>query len=130
MLNLSRSRENLLAPARNDPLNLFPPSVRAAGYTIGLEPDAIPTPSPSPRPTGNNNGNGRAAGAGGDGGRNGGAGISDLAGYVERNRAQAHHGGTWDTESSGIRSVLEPVQQLPEVYTPPDGLLTFSKRTP
>ncbi len=129
-LKNSRSRENVLAPARNDPLSLFPPSVRAAGYTTGLEPDAIPVPSPSPRPTVTNDGTGNGRVAAGANGRGAGAtdlSGADISGYVERNRAQAHHGGTWDTESSGIRSVLEPVQQLPDVYPPSSAA---SKRTP
>ncbi|KAJ3575384.1 hypothetical protein NP233_g1137 [Leucocoprinus birnbaumii] len=54
-INNNRSREELLNPSRNDPVRLFPASVRAAGYTTGLSPDSVPVPPPSrghtPRPS-------------------------------------------------------------------------------
>jgi hypothetical protein len=134
----NRSREHILSPPRNDPLRLFPDSVRAAGYTIGLGPNAIPIPPRSPRPhefgnasasasTSTNDGNHsrpEVRGANDDGaidqrrGRttttNRLTGSGPLAGYVERDREQQSGGGTWGTESSGVQTILEAVQQLPE----------------
>ncbi|KAF9445993.1 hypothetical protein P691DRAFT_232001 [Macrolepiota fuliginosa MF-IS2] len=129
-LNLSRSRENIIVPARNDPINLFPASVRSQGYTTGLGPDAIPVPPRSPRLNANGNGNGNGNGHSTAGGNDGGqrnsflTGTGAFAGYVERDRTQTG-GGTWGTDSSGVMSVFEPVQQLPEAAPPPS-----SKRTP
>lgn len=162
-LRTSRSREEILNPARNDPVRLFPASVRAAGYTTGLSPEAGPVPTRTPRPnengngnvSANNNGNGRVGdnhggsstntgggggsnGNGGGGGRRGPNGIplsgsGPMAGLVERDRTQVR-GGTWETDSSGVQSILEQVQQLPETYAPVRGgtpnLNSGTRRTP
>lgn len=144
----SRSREGILNLPKNDPLRLFPDSVRAAGYTIGLGPDAIPIPPRSPRlpepgnsraststsASASNNNRSEGSGAHDDDDANdqrrgrpttsGVTGSGPLAGYVERGRAQQSRGATWGTISSGVQTVFEAVQQLPEPITPrPEGII-------
>ncbi|KAF5346722.1 hypothetical protein D9756_010381 [Leucocoprinus leucothites] len=133
LIQSNRSREDILNPARNDPVRLFPASVRSAGYTTGLSPDSVPIPplsrSHTPRPSessaprsghtpNNSTGSSRSV-----------TGSGPLAGYVEMDRTQVSVGGTWGTDSSGIQSVLESIQRLPDAY-PHDSSSSSNKRTP
>lgn len=136
VLKPSRSREDILVPARNDPVRLFPDSVRAAGYTTGLGPDAVPVPSRTPRPNGNDNddgnGSGRTTGNSIERSVSSGVGLTGsgvFAGYVGRDSTQVG-GGTWGTDSSGVQTIFEAVQQLPDVYVPPHAGPSSSRRTP
>jgi hypothetical protein len=136
-LKSSRSREDVLNPAKNDPVRLFPASVRGAGYTTGLAPGSGPTPTPTPprtpQPSGGRNGNvsTNATRSGHTPSNSAGsqkAITGTFTGYVESDTTHTG-GGTWGTDSSGVQSIFEPVQQLPDVY-PQGRNITGEKRTP
>jgi hypothetical protein len=131
--NRSRSREEILNPGKNDPMRLFPASVRAAGYAIALTPDAVPSPARTPQPSEDGNFNSSAnrpengPNNSASSARAGGTGRGAPAGYVER---EGGGGGTWGTDSSGIQSIFESVQQLPDLYPSHEAPSSGNKRTP
>ena len=116
---VDRSRTDIVNPARNDPARLFPENEPSAGRTTELGPRSVPSRSPTPRPSFD------AAMISGPSSRplsghesnNNNNDVRDVtnsrafSGYV---KVKTTSGGTWNTDSSGVQSVFEPVQ-------PPSG---------